>query len=115
MLSAAATKDYLIINKERKLSSHDKIYKEICSSWRGELAIRSWGLKGVKGSFNKRKGKSNHEMIYFIIVNILLNLNSCNMLCRYYQKVLSILTHNICTFSFNFDNPATFFKYFFGI
>ena len=54
-------------------------------------------------------------MIYFIIVNILLNLNSCNILCRYYQKVLSILTHNICTFSFNFDNPATFFKYFFGI
>ena len=83
------------------------------SSQRGELAIRSWELKGVKVSVDKTK-ENNYEIYHLIIANILFNLNSCNniILCRYYQKVLSTLIHNTFTFSFNFDNPAIFLYYF---
>ena len=60
----------------------------MCSSWRGELAIRSWELKGFKVSVDKTK-ENNYEIFHLIIANILFNLNSCNnfILCRYYQKV----------------------------
>ena len=63
----------------------------MCSSRRGELAMRSWVLKGFKVSVDKTK-ENNYEIYHLIIANILFNLNSCNIiLCRYYQKVLTTL------------------------
>ena len=64
----------------------------MCSSRRGELAIRSWELKGFKVSVDKTK-ENNYEIYHLIIANILFNLNPCNniILCRYYQKVLTTL------------------------
>ena len=59
-----------------------------------------------------KQRKKNHEIYYLFIANILFNLNSCNILCRYYQKVLSTLINDTFTFSFNFYNPAIIVDYF---